>query len=131
MKSCVFILLVALLCAETAQGLRCYDCLVVTPTTSCKSTTCPYLDGVCVTHDVESTVGSQKMKTRSKYCLPTCPKSSNSLENIQNMGGAFSNKISCCKEDLCNAAVPTGGSTWTLAGVVLCSLASVLLQALL
>ncbi|XP_051015695.1 lymphocyte antigen 6A-2/6E-1-like [Acomys russatus] len=131
MKSCVFIFLVALLCAERAQGLRCYSCQGVTSEASCQSLTCPYPDGVCVTQDVEATVGSQKVKARSKYCLPTCPKNKIPLENMQIMGADIHSNISCCKEDLCNAAVPTGGSTCTLAGVLLCSLASVLLQALL
>lgn len=132
MKSCVVILLVSLLCAEKAQGLRCYSCQAVTSSASCESTTlCPYPDGVCVTQDVEAIVGSHKEKRRSKYCLPICPESEKHLKNTQITGAAVSSKISCCKEDLCNAAVPTGGSTWTLARVLLFSLVSVLLQALL
>ncbi|XP_051015693.1 lymphocyte antigen 6A-2/6E-1-like [Acomys russatus] len=131
-KSCVLILLVALLCTERAQGLHCYSCWGATSETSCQSLTCPYPDGVCVTHDVEALVGSQKLKVKNKSCLPTCPDNLDYLDNTQIMGADIRSNISCCKEDLCNAAVPTGGSTWTLAGVLLFSLASVLLlQALL
>ncbi|OBS71609.1 hypothetical protein A6R68_13814, partial [Neotoma lepida] len=47
----------------------------------------------------------------------------NYFGNIPNIPFIDANsKISCCKEDLCNAAVPTGGSIWTLAGVLLFSL---------
>ncbi|XP_052603400.1 lymphocyte antigen 6A-2/6E-1-like isoform X2 [Peromyscus californicus insignis] len=134
MKTCVLILLVALLCAERAQGLRCYECLGVTPGTSCQPATCHYPDGVCITQEVEVTVESYKEKRKNKFCLPVCPEDQNHLGNIQNipfLGTSVSSKLSCCKGDLCNAAVPTGGSVWTLAGVLLVSLGSVLLQTLL
>ncbi|XP_028641189.1 lymphocyte antigen 6A-2/6E-1-like isoform X2 [Grammomys surdaster] len=52
-KSCVLILLVALLCAERAQGLKCYHCLGVPLETSCPSATCIYQNGVCITYKVE------------------------------------------------------------------------------
>ncbi|CAO2602034.1 Lymphocyte antigen 6B [Lemmus lemmus] len=45
------------------------------------------------------------------------------------LGITINSKVSCCSTDLCNAAGATGASTWTLAGVLLFSLGSVLLQA--
>nr|XP_038935470.1 lymphocyte antigen 6 complex, locus A-like isoform X4 [Rattus norvegicus] len=48
MMSCVLIFLLALLCAERAQGLKCYNCLGIPFDYTCSSTaTCPYPDGVC------------------------------------------------------------------------------------
>ena len=61
-------------------------------------------------------------------CLPICP---TNLENIEILGFVVNVTTSCCKEDLCNAAVANGGSTGTMAGVLLFSLSSVLLQTLL
>ncbi|XP_006989338.1 lymphocyte antigen 6S isoform X2 [Peromyscus maniculatus bairdii] len=134
MKTCVLILLVALLCAERAQGLRCYQCLGVTPETSCQPALCQYPDGVCINQEVEVTVESYKEKRKNKFCLPTCPEDQDPLGNFPHnpfITASVSSKLSCCKGDLCNAAVPTGGSIWTLAGVLLVSLGSVLLQTLL
>ncbi|XP_021039138.1 lymphocyte antigen 6A-2/6E-1-like [Mus caroli] len=127
-RTCVFILLVALLCAERAQGLECYCCLGVPLETSCKSMTCPYSDGFCVTQEEEVIVDSHTIKVKSNLCLPICP---TNPENTEFLGTAVNVKTSCCKEDLCNAAVLTEGSTWTMAGVILFSLGSVHLQTLL
>ncbi|XP_031202192.1 lymphocyte antigen 6A-2/6E-1-like isoform X2 [Mastomys coucha] len=128
MTSCVLILLVALLCAERAQGLKCYNCLAVPYETSCASATCPYSDGFCVTQVAEVVVGSHTSKVKNSMCLPICP---SDQENVEILGTTVKVKNSCCKTDLCNAAVPTGGSTWTMAGVLLFSLGSILLQTLL
>nr|XP_048283675.1 lymphocyte antigen 6A-2/6E-1-like [Myodes glareolus] len=125
MKTGVLILLVSLLCAEKAQGLHCYECLGISSESSCQPTTCPYTNGVCVTQEVEFTMGSQKVT--SKYCLPTCPDKNLLPGSLEFLG--ITVKISCCNTDLCNAAGATGGSIWTLAGVLLFSLGSVLLQA--
>ncbi|XP_031202270.1 lymphocyte antigen 6A-2/6E-1-like [Mastomys coucha] len=127
-KSCMLILLVTLLCAERAQGLKCYNCLGVPLETSCNSTTCTYSDGFCVTQVVEVVVDSQTNKVKNSMCLPICPAD---LENIEILRSTINVKTSCCKADLCNAAIPTGGCTWTMAGVLLFSLGSVLLQTLL
>ncbi|XP_034372756.1 lymphocyte antigen 6A-2/6E-1-like isoform X2 [Arvicanthis niloticus] len=128
-KSCVLILLVALLCAERAQGLKCYDCMGVPFEDSCKSiSTCLHPDSYCATQVVEVPMGSITMKLKNHQCIPICP---TDMENARNQAAPGNSKISCCKEDLCNAAVPTGGSTWTMAGVLLFSLGSVLLQTLL
>ncbi|XP_034372592.1 lymphocyte antigen 6A-2/6E-1-like [Arvicanthis niloticus] len=127
-KSCVLILLVALLCAERAQGLECYNCVGVPLDASCPSVTCSYADAFCVTQETEVTVGSHKSKLKNNLCLPFCPQN---IENTEILGTIVNVKTSCCKKDLCNAAVPTGGSTWTMAGVLLFSLGSVLLQTLL
>ncbi|XP_052016212.1 lymphocyte antigen 6A-2/6E-1-like [Apodemus sylvaticus] len=127
-KSCVLILLVALLCAERAQGLECYQCMGVPLGTSCPSVTCSYTDGFCIYQEAEVTEGSQRLKVKNSYCLPSCPDKS---ENMPSLLPSVKVKTSCCKKDLCNAAVPTGGSTWTMAGVLLFSLGSVLLQTLL
>ncbi|XP_031202209.1 lymphocyte antigen 6A-2/6E-1-like [Mastomys coucha] len=127
-KSCVLILLVALLWAERAQGLECYNCLGVPLETSCNSTTCIFSDGLCVTQMVESIKDFQRSKLKNHFCAPICPAD---IENFDFLGTTLNVKTSCCKADLCNAAVPTGGSTWTMAGVLLFSLGSVLLQTLL
>lgn len=50
-KSCVLILLVALLRAERVQGLECYQCFDVPLETSCNTTTC--LNGWCVIQIIE------------------------------------------------------------------------------
>ncbi|XP_031202163.1 lymphocyte antigen 6G-like [Mastomys coucha] len=153
-KSCMLILLVALLCAERAQGLKCYNCLGVPLETSCNTTTCPYSDGFCVTQ-VAEVVDTHTNKVKSSMCFPSCP---TYPENTEILGITIKLKTSCCKADLCNAAVPTGGEilgttinvktscckadisnaalptggcTWTMAGVLLFSLSSVLLQTLL
>lgn len=128
MMTGVIILLVSLLYAEKAQGLRCYQCLGLTPESSCSPTTCSYPDGVCVTQEVESTVESHKVTATNKFCLPTCP-DKNLPGSLEVLGVTVNSKISCCNTDLCNAAGATGGSIWTLAGVLLFSLGSVLLQA--
>ncbi|XP_052016216.1 lymphocyte antigen 6A-2/6E-1-like [Apodemus sylvaticus] len=127
-KSCVFILLVALLCAERAQGLECYHCVGVPVDISCKSLPCQYPDGFCVAQEIEVIVDTQRLKVKNNQCLPICP---TNLGNVEILGFVVNVTTSCCKEDLCNAAVPTGGSTWTMAGVLLFSLGSVLLQTLL
>ncbi|XP_031202271.1 lymphocyte antigen 6A-2/6E-1-like [Mastomys coucha] len=127
-KSHVLILLVALLYAERAQGLECYHCVGVPLETSCPSLPCHYPDGICVTQVVEGIVDSQRLKVKDSRCLPVCPATP---ENFKMLGTIVNVNTSCCKTDLCNAAVPTGGSTWTMAGVLLFSLGSVLLQTLL
>ncbi|XP_008843177.1 lymphocyte antigen 6A-2/6E-1 [Nannospalax galili] len=131
MKTCALILLVALLCAERAQGLRCYQCLGVTSQASCQPATCPHPDGVCVSQEVEVMGDSQKVKGKNKFCLPDCPKDTSDLENVQFIGTIINSKISCCKGDLCNSAVLVGGSSWALVGALLFSLGGILLQTLL
>ena len=71
---------------------------------------------------------SQRRKVKSHQCLSYCP---TDLENSPIKDPKVKVKISCCQEDLCNAAVLTEGSTWTMAGVILFSLGSVHLQTLL
>ncbi|CAH6791022.1 LOC100911104 [Phodopus roborovskii] len=117
---------------SSAQGLRCYQCLGLSETSeaTCPVATCSYADGVCIFQEVEAVANSHKVKTKNKFCLPSCP-DENFLGNVEFLGTTVTSKISCCKKDLCNAAVPTWGSTWTLAGVLLFSLGSILLQALL
>ncbi|XP_052016203.1 lymphocyte antigen 6A-2/6E-1-like isoform X2 [Apodemus sylvaticus] len=128
-KSCVLILLVALLCAERAQGLECYQCMDVPVGVPCPIVYCPDTDRFCVTQVAEDLFGSQKLKIKRSSCVPSCPSQS---ENMPFPGPSyFIVKTYCCIEDLCNAAVPTGGNTWTMAGVLLFSLGSVLLQTLL
>lgn len=41
----------------SAQGLRCYECIGVASESSCRPTTCSYPNAVCVTQEVESTMG--------------------------------------------------------------------------
>ncbi|XP_021072456.1 lymphocyte antigen 6G-like [Mus pahari] len=127
-KSCVLILLVALLCAERAQGLECYNCIGVPLETSCNTTTCPFSDGFCVAQEIEVIVGSDRRKVKNNLCLPICP---STLENTEIMGNVVNVKTFCCQKDLCNVKVLTGSSTRNLAGVLLFSLVSVLLQTLL
>ncbi|XP_021072457.1 lymphocyte antigen 6I-like [Mus pahari] len=127
-KSSVLILLVVLLCAERAQGLECYHCTGVPLETSCKSLPCHYPDGFCIAQEAEIIVDSHRRKVKSLQCLSYCPAD---LVNKPILDPKLKLKNSCCMEDLCNAAVPTGGSSWTMAGVLLCSLGSVLLQTLL
>ncbi|XP_028638608.1 lymphocyte antigen 6A-2/6E-1-like isoform X2 [Grammomys surdaster] len=130
-KACVLFLFVALLSAQRAQGLQCYHCERVPLDTSCSSImTCPYPDAFCVTQVADVPEGSTTKKIKSHRCLSFCPID---IENERKLGASVNLKISCCQEDLCNAAVPTGGSTWTIAGpgVLLFSLGSVLLQTLL
>ncbi|XP_031213701.1 lymphocyte antigen 6I-like isoform X2 [Mastomys coucha] len=57
-KSCVLILLVALVCAERGKGLECYHCLKVPLETSWASITCPYPDGFCIAQESEVIVGN-------------------------------------------------------------------------
>nr|AAF79939.1 Ly-6I.1 [Mus musculus]AAI45088.1 Ly6i protein [Mus musculus] len=127
-KSCVLILLVTLLCAERAQGLECYQCYGVPFETSCPSFTCPYPDGFCVAQEEEFIANSQRKRVKSRSCHPFCP---DEIEKKFILDPNTKMNISCCQEDLCNAAVPTGGSSWTTAGVLLFSLGSVLLQTLM
>lgn len=124
----MLIFLVTLLCAERAQGLQCYQCYGVPFETSCPSITCPYSDGLCVLQEAEVVVDSQTKKVKNSLCLPICPPD---VESMEILGTKVKVKNSCCKTDLCNAAAPTGGSSRTMAGVLLFSLSSVLLQILL
>ncbi|XP_040592375.1 lymphocyte antigen 6C1-like isoform X2 [Mesocricetus auratus] len=133
MKTCVLILLVTLLCAERVQGLRCYTCLGIGSEFSekiCPPVNCSSADASCASEEVEAIADSYMVKTKSKYCLSFCPNKTY-VANIEIPGITIISKLSCCNEDLCNAAVPTGGSTWTLAGLLLLSLGLALLQALL
>ncbi|XP_034373099.1 lymphocyte antigen 6A-2/6E-1-like [Arvicanthis niloticus] len=126
-KSCVLILLVALLCAERAQGMECYSCMGVPLEASCPSVNCSDPSAFCVAQEIEVTLGSHKSKLKNNLCLSICPAN---LENTEILGIIANVKTFCCKKDLCNAAVPTvptGGSTWSMAGVLLFSLGSVLL----
>ncbi|XP_069847623.1 lymphocyte antigen 6A-2/6E-1-like [Dipodomys merriami] len=117
----VIILLAALLCAERAQSLQCYQCVGATQDSTCKPSTCPFPNGVCVTQEVGMAMGSRKVK--NKFCLPTCPKGKNmSIKNIPLIGKMIHSKTSCCSEDLCNLGVPVQVSTWMLAGVLLLGL---------
>uniref|UniRef100_A0A8C6I338 UPAR/Ly6 domain-containing protein n=1 Tax=Mus spicilegus TaxID=10103 RepID=A0A8C6I338_MUSSI len=106
-RSCVLIFFVALLCAERAQGLECYHCPDDPPESSCNTTTCPFPDGFCVTQEAEIIVDSQRRKVKSRQCLSYCP---TDLENSPIKDPKVKVKISCCQEDLCNAAFPTGGN---------------------
>lgn len=130
MKTGVLLLLVLLpLCAEKAQGLRCYQCIAAAKPETCQPATCPYPNGgVCITQETESTIESHKTTLINKFCSPTCP-DKEYPETLEILGFTVYSKISCCNTDLCNAAGATGGSIWTLAGVLLFSLGSVLLQA--
>ncbi|XP_076768423.1 lymphocyte antigen 6A-2/6E-1-like [Arvicanthis niloticus] len=133
-KSCVLILLMALMCAQTAQGLECYHCVGVPLEASCSSIrTCFLPDSYCDIGYIKDAEGGEEegsttKKIKSQQCLSFCPIDT---ENKRKLAAPVNMKISCCKEDLCNAAVPTGGSTWTMAGMLLFSLGSVLLQTLL
>ncbi|XP_075815638.1 lymphocyte antigen 6S isoform X2 [Microtus pennsylvanicus] len=128
MKTGLLLLLVSLLCAEKAQGLSCYQCMGAAKPETCQPATCPNTNNVCVTQEVESTVESYKVTLINKFCYPTCP--DKEIPGIlEGLGIPVNSKISCCNTDLCNAAGATGGSIWTLAGVLLFSLGSVLLQA--
>ena len=124
-KSCVLILLVALLCAERAQGLQCYECYGVPIETSCPAVTCRASDGFCIAQNIELIEDSQRRKLKTRQCLSFCP------AGVPIRDPNIRERTSCCSEDLCNAAVPTAGSTWTMAGVLLFSLSSVVLQTLL
>uniref|UniRef100_A0A8C6I1G8 UPAR/Ly6 domain-containing protein n=1 Tax=Mus spicilegus TaxID=10103 RepID=A0A8C6I1G8_MUSSI len=112
-KSCVLILLLVLLFAKRAQGLECYHCIGVPLETSCKSLPCHHPDGFCIAQEAEIIMDSHRSKVKNNLCLPICP---TNLENTEFLRTAFNFNVntSCCKEDLCNAAVPTGGSTWTI-----------------
>ncbi|NP_001402926.1 lymphocyte antigen 6C2 isoform 2 precursor [Mus musculus] len=141
-KSCLLILLVALLCAGRAQGLQCYECYGVPIETSCPAVTCRASDGFCIAQNIELIEGlgshwltdrpgeleasdSQRRKLKTRQCLSFCP------AGVPIKDPNIRERTSCCSEDLCNAAVPTAGSTWTMAGVLLFSLSSVILQTLL
>uniref|UniRef100_A0A8C6I381 UPAR/Ly6 domain-containing protein n=1 Tax=Mus spicilegus TaxID=10103 RepID=A0A8C6I381_MUSSI len=107
-KSCVLILLLVLLFAKRAQGLECYHCIGVPLETSCKSLPCHHPDGFCIAQEAEIIMDSHRSKVKNNLCLPICP---TNLENTEFLRTAFNFNVntSCCKEDLCNAAVPTGG----------------------
>lgn len=138
MKTGVLLLLVSLLCAERAQGLRCYQCMGAAKPETCQPATCSYTNGVCITQEIESTVESYKLTFINKFCSPTCPDKEHP-RTLEYLGVTINSKIFCCNTDLCNAtdattdlfneAGATGGSIWTLAGVLLFSLGSVLQQA--
>ncbi|XP_012608394.1 lymphocyte antigen 6S [Microcebus murinus] len=125
MKTFALVLLMALLCAERAQGLRCYHCTQLVPGDSCPVVTCTYPNGVCVTQKVTAIVESQEVKVENKLCLPTCPPEDSVIPQLV-PNFTMSYKISCCKEDLCNAGVLVVGSTCALSVGVLLSLGSVL-----
>ncbi|NP_001238986.1 lymphocyte antigen 6C1 isoform 3 precursor [Mus musculus] len=71
-KSCVLILLVALLCAERAQGLQCYECYGVPIETSCPAVTCRASDGFCIAQNIELIEGSHS-NLRIDYKSPCSP----------------------------------------------------------
>ncbi|XP_028638612.1 lymphocyte antigen 6A-2/6E-1-like [Grammomys surdaster] len=112
-KSCVLILLVALLCAQRAQGLKCYNCQGLPIEATCSSSiNCSEPNGVCVAQEAEVTVGSKITKVKGNACLPECPID---LEQIPKLGTTLHMKVFCCNEDLCNAKVPIGTRTRTTA----------------
>ncbi|NP_001238985.1 lymphocyte antigen 6C1 isoform 2 precursor [Mus musculus] len=102
-KSCVLILLVALLCAERAQGLQCYECYGVPIETSCPAVTCRASDGFCIAQNIELIEDSQRRKLKTRQCLSFCP------AGVPIRDPNIRERTSCCSEDLCNAAVPTAG----------------------
>ncbi|XP_076768424.1 lymphocyte antigen 6F-like [Arvicanthis niloticus] len=124
-KSCVFILLVALLCAERAQGLICYRCRRVLLEASCPLVTCSKLDAFCVTKKIDSVFSVHRKTKKESFCFPSCPPTFERISLFLNVTN------SCCKEDRCNAEYHTDDSTWTMTEVPLFSLGSVLLQTLL
>ncbi|XP_028639873.1 lymphocyte antigen 6A-2/6E-1-like [Grammomys surdaster] len=127
-KSCVLILFVALLCAPRGQGLKCYNCQRVPLEAPCSSVTCFKSNPFCVTQVTELAVGSHIRKLKNSMCYPICP---TNLQNVEILSTIANVTSFCCKKDLCNVAIPTGGSTRSPAVVLLFSLGSVLLQTLL
>ncbi|XP_051686982.1 lymphocyte antigen 6S [Oryctolagus cuniculus] len=122
MKPSAVVLLLALLCAQRARGLRCYQCLGTSVSSSCGPALCLYPDGVCVTQEVVTTVGLQTVREENKFCLPQCPRNTSVPVQILD----FTSRLTCCKGDLCNAAPRAADSAWTLPWGLLCSLGSVL-----
>lgn len=135
MTTSVLALLVALLCAETAQGLRCYQCEGTQQGdmqhSSCQQTLCPSPDGVCVSLEMDSIVESKEVKVQRKFCFPTCPENLAFTRDMLLYGTTLRSRLSCCQWDLCNAGARAGGSTWALAGGLLFSLGSIVSWALL
>ncbi|XP_048214704.1 lymphocyte antigen 6B-like [Perognathus longimembris pacificus] len=127
MKTFVILVLAAVLWADRAQSLRCYQCMITSEDSTCQVATCPFPQGLCVTQDVETAQGSVKVKMKNKFCALTCPEGN--LEGSI-MGANVVSKIDCCDGDLCNAGVPVGVSAWTLAGGLLLGLGLVRLFSL-
>ncbi|XP_062935362.1 lymphocyte antigen 6A-2/6E-1-like [Cynocephalus volans] len=126
MKTLALVLLVALLCTETAQGLKCYQCIAASNMNSCHPAVCSFPDGVCVSQEVTTIVESEKVSLENKFCLPSCPDRID-IQDMHTLGLVVSSKTSCCKGDLCNAGVLAVGSAWVLSGGLLLSLGLVLL----
>uniref|UniRef100_A0A8C0VXR0 UPAR/Ly6 domain-containing protein n=1 Tax=Castor canadensis TaxID=51338 RepID=A0A8C0VXR0_CASCN len=101
MKTSVLILLMALLCAERAQGLRCYKCFGSLRGKSCQPTTCSSPNSVCVTQVLE-TIVCEFQRLVNKFCLPFCPEKYTSIKNMPVMGTILNTQTSCCTDDLCN-----------------------------
>ncbi|XP_063087223.1 lymphocyte antigen 6S isoform X2 [Cavia porcellus] len=122
MKPAALVLLVALLCAETVQGLHCYRCLNYTSGKFCDQVMCSFPGGkeVCVSQEQSFTLGSKIVKREDKLCFPDCPKDTDFRSTFS--GFHTTVKIMCCNRNLCNAGILVGGNAWTLLGGVLFSL---------
>ncbi|XP_007938745.1 lymphocyte antigen 6A-2/6E-1-like [Orycteropus afer afer] len=125
MKTLALPLLVALLCTQRAQGLRCYQCYAAPYLGPCREETCDYPAGVCVSQEVIISLNSEEIKAENKLCLPSCPRNNLPLLGDHQAGMKVDTTVSCCNTDLCNRAGQP------LAGGLLLGLGLALLQALL
>ncbi|XP_004454839.1 lymphocyte antigen 6A-2/6E-1-like [Dasypus novemcinctus] len=125
------VLLVALLCAERGQGLRCHQCYTNPDLSPCTPDTCSLPDdagGFCASQLVSTTVGTAEVQVEHKFCLSACPQEFRDLSQ-ERMGRVLKSRVTCCQEDLCNAARRAGGSARALLGGLLLSLGLALLGA--
>ncbi|XP_040010417.1 lymphocyte antigen 6G-like [Xiphias gladius] len=79
--------LILFMILSTACGLKCYSCVKADPTTCTRISTCPEPLDRCFSLNVTG------------YIAKGCRKSINCVR-----------PVSCCEEDLCNSAIPTGPS---------------------
>uniref|UniRef100_A0A8C8RFX3 UPAR/Ly6 domain-containing protein n=1 Tax=Pelusios castaneus TaxID=367368 RepID=A0A8C8RFX3_9SAUR len=108
MRTCLTLLLAAVLCTEQARSLKCYTCTEQASNAQCLIPT-DCADKYCLTTYASGGIGTKGGQRITKKCSPVCP-----TTNL-NMGVAAIS-TTCCEHSLCNIS---GASSVKTSSVVM------------
>ncbi|XP_004387479.1 lymphocyte antigen 6F [Trichechus manatus latirostris] len=120
----VLVLWSPLVCVETAERLKCYQCLKASNNTDCKPATCSAREIMCLSFQVDVRIGPTDTTEITKKCVSACDMASLPALSSHPLDLVVSIKAKCCITSLCNRAASAGG------GGLLLGLGLRLLQAL-